>query len=192
MEKKNNQIILDKDKLKNGIIITLILIIVFGASFMATGIDTNKKVDDKTETTMNDTSTTNNASKAQEESEAIKEEEQKALENIDVDRYLELKEKNSPSIIYIARPTCHYCEIQGPIIKNIAYEKDLTIYYLNTDEMSAEESTTFIKSDDTFKDGFGTPCTIVVKENRIVGKLEGLTDSDTLLNFFKENEVIFK
>lgn len=189
MEKKNNQIILDKDKLKNGIIITLILIIVFGASFMATGIDTNKKIEDNTDTTMNDTSTTNNASKAQEESEAIKEEEQKELENINVERYLELKEEDSPSIIYIARPTCHYCEIQGPIIKNIAYEKDLKIYYLNTDEMSAEESTTFIKSDDTFKDGFGTPCTIVVKDDKIIGKLEGLTDKETMINFFQENGV---
>lgn len=192
MEKKNNQMILDKDKLKNGIIIALILIIVFGASFLATGIDPNQKKEDNTDTTMKDDATTNNANKAQEESEAIKEEEQKELENINIERYLELKEKDSPSIIYIARPTCHYCEIQGPIIKNIALEKELTIYYLNTDEMSAEESTTFIKSDDTFKDGFGTPCTIVVKDDKVVGKLEGLTDKETMINFFEENGVISK
>lgn len=192
MEKKNNQMILDKDKLKNGIIIALILIIVFGASFLATGIDPNKKKEDNTDTTMKDNTTTNNANKAQEESEAIKEEEQKELENINIERYLELKEKDSPSIIYIARPTCHYCEIQGPIIKNIALEKELTIYYLNTDEMSAEESTTFIKSDDAFKDGFGTPCTIVVKDDKVVGKLEGLTDKETMINFFEENGVISK
>ncbi len=190
MKKKKDVITIDKDKLKNGIIIVLILIIVFGASFMATkvGDDSNKK--DQADTTMNDTTTIDTSSKAQEESASIKEEEQKELESINVERYLELKEKSNPSIIYIARPTCHYCEIQGPIIKNIAYEKDLTIYYLNTDEMSAEDSSKLIKSDDTFKDGFGTPCTIVVGEDKILGKSEGLTDKETMIEFFKSNKMI--
>lgn len=190
MKKKKDVITIDKDKLKNGIIIVLILIIVFGASFMATKVGDDSSKKDQADTTMNDTTTIDTSSKAQEESASIKEEEQKELESINVERYLELKEKSNPSIIYIARPTCHYCEIQGPIIKNIAYEKDLTIYYLNTDEMSAEDSSKLIKSDDTFKDGFGTPCTIVVGEDKILGKSEGLTDKETMIEFFKSNKMI--
>lgn len=190
MKKKKSEITINKDKLKNGIIIVLILVIVFGASFMATGVGGDSTKDTKVDTTMNDTTTIDTSSKAQEESASIKEEEQKELESINVERYLELKEESNPSIIYIARPTCHYCEIQGPIIKNIAYENDLTIYYLNTDEMGAEDSSKLIKSDDTFKDGFGTPCTIVVGDDKILGKSEGLTDKETMIEFFKSNKMI--
>lgn len=188
--KKNNQIVIDKDKLKNGIIVVLILVIVFGASFMATGVGGDSNNKDESNTTMNDSSTLDTASQAQKESASIKEEEQKDLENINIERYLELKEDSSKSIIYIARPTCHYCEIQGPIIKNIAYERDMNIYYLNTDEMSAEESTKLIQSDDTFKDGFGTPCTVVVGEDKVIGKLEGLADKNSMIEFFKNNGMI--
>jgi len=188
--KKENQIVIDKDKLKNGIIIVLILIIVFGASFMATGVGNDNTKSNETETKSTDEETISNATKAQEESAAISAEEQKDLEEINVDRYIELKEESNPSVIYIARPTCHFCEIQGPIIKNVAYEHDLTIHYLNTDEMSDEESTSFINSDDAFKEGFGTPCTIVVKDGKITGQMEGLVDRETMVNFFKEQGII--
>lgn len=183
---------MDIEKMKNIIIIVLVLIIVFGASFMATGVNGNNTKNDSNETENTDTEgqVSADASKAEEESKSIKEEEQKDLEEIDVARYLELREEKEPSVIYIARPTCHYCEIQSPIIKNIAYNYDLTIHYLNTDAMEGEEITKFTKSDKTFEEGFGTPCTIIVKGSKIVGKMEGLTDREEMINFFKNNGII--
>lgn len=183
--KKKNTV--DIDKLKNGIIITLILIIVFGGSFMASQIgvkDSDSNTNKGSESVMSD------SNKAVEESAAISEDEKKELSEIDVKKYLELKEKEEASVIYIARPTCQYCQIQEPIIRNVAYQYDITIHYLNTDEMSSEESRTFVKSDDAFKEGFGTPCTIVVKEEKIIGKVEGLMDKKTMIDFFKNNGII--
>ena len=46
----------------------------------------------------------------------------KMVNSIDIDKYLSLKKGNDKSIIYISRPTCHYCQQEDPIIKNIVYE----------------------------------------------------------------------
>jgi len=182
---------LEIEKMKNIIIIVLILIIVFGASFMASSVKENNTKETNTEENVEaENSVTSDASKAEEESKAIKEEEQKELEEINVARYLELKEEDNASVIYIARPTCHYCEIQGPIIKNIAYTYDLTINYLNTDAMEGDEITEFTQSDKMFQEGFGTPCTIIVKNDKIIDKMEGLTDKESMITFLKNNGVI--
>lgn len=191
MKKKKRNISIEK--VKNIVIIVLILVIVFGASFMATQIGGEKaslseKEDTNTEVVSDTLSS--DASKAEEESKSISEDVQKELEEIGVDRYLEVKKDSEASVIYIARPTCHYCEIQGPIIKNIAFEHEFPIYYLNTDAMDSDDTITFTQSDDIFKEGFGTPCTIIVKDDKIVAKAEGLTDKTTLLEFFKKNDII--
>lgn len=184
--KKKEQKQISIDKIKNAIIILLVLVIVFGGSFFASQLNNNssKKEEEASE------SVVESSTKAQEESASISEEEQKELTEIDVDRYLELKEGSEASIIYIARPTCQYCQIQEPIIRNIAYRHDLTIHYLNTDAMEDDDVSKFMKSDDYFKEGFGTPCTIVVKDDEILGKLEGLVDRDTMTDFFKTHGII--
>lgn len=186
MKKKKNYEI-DIEKLKNAVIVVLILIIVFGGSFMASQIGTKEA---NSATDKNEETITSDSNKAVEESSSISKDEQKELTEIDVERYLELKDEREASVIYIARPTCQYCQIQEPIIRNVAYQYDITIHYLNTDEMSSEESRTFVKSDDAFKEGFGTPCTIVVKEEKIIGKVEGLMDKKTMIDFFKNNGII--
>ncbi len=190
---KGKKVKINIEKVKDIVIIVLILVIVFGASFMATQIgeeksSLTKKEEDNTEIVSD--STVDDSSKVEEESKSISEEEQKELEEIDVDRYLELKEDSEASVIYIARPTCHYCEIQSPIIKNIAYQYGLNIYYLNTDEMDSDDVITFTQSDDMFKKGFGTPCTIIVKDDSIVSNAKGLTDKNTLVDFFKKNGIL--
>ena len=79
-----------------------------------------------------------------------------------------------------------------PIVKNIVYEYGVTVNYLNTDELDDEGQAEFIKSDDYFeeKGGYGTPMLIVVKDDEFVDVLEGLTDKDTAVKFFKDNGLI--
>ncbi len=175
---------IEVEKIKNIVIIVLILIIIIGGSFVVTELGTKEQKDSEDTVEMDSSST-----KAQEESASISEEEQKELESIDIDRYLEIKEQEEPSVIYIARPTCEFCRIQDPIIKNIAYQYDATFYYLNTDEMSAEDSISFTNSSEKFKDGFGTPCTIVVEDDEVVAKAEGVIEREELVEFLKKNGI---
>ena len=172
------------EKVKNTTIVVLVLIIVFGASYFTSEL---KECDNGGSSTT--TSSTNNSSN---DSSDISEDEQGDLNEIDIDEYLDLLKGDEASIIYVARPTCHYCQEMEPIVKNIVYEYGVTVNYLNTDELDDEGQAEFIKSDDYFeeKGGYGTPMLIIVKDDEFVDVLEGLTDKDTAVNFFKDNGLI--
>ena len=172
------------EKVKNTTIVVLVLIIVFGASYFTSEL---KECDNGGSTTT--TSSTNNSSN---DSSDISEDEQGDLNEIDIDEYLDLLKGDEASIIYVARPTCHYCQQMEPIVRNIVYEYGITVNYLNTDELDDEGQADFIKSNDYFdeKGGYGTPMLIVVKDDEFVDVLEGLTDKDTAVNFFKDNGLI--
>lgn len=116
------------------------------------------------------------------------------LEQIGMNEFTTLLNDESASIIYIARPTCGYCQQQEPIVKQIFGEYDLPLYYLNTDNLSAEEMSKLFETDESLfgKDGseFGTPTTIVVKNGKIVDSTVGLTQKDDYLSFLKNNGFI--
>ena len=159
------------EKVKNTTIVVLVLIIVFGASYFTSEL---KECDNGGSTTT--TSSTNKGD----------------LNEIGIDEYLDLLKGDEASIIYVARPTCHYCQEMEPIVKNIVYEYGIEVNYLNTDELDDEGQADFIESNDYFDEegGYGTPMLIVVKDDEFVDVLEGLTDKDTVVKFFKDNGLI--
>jgi len=159
------------EKVKNTTIVVLVLIIVFGASYFTSEL---KECDNGGSSTT--TSSTNKGD----------------LNEIGIDEYLDLLKGDEASIIYVARPTCHYCQEMEPIVKNIVYEYGIEVNYLNTDELDDEGQADFIESNDYFDEegGYGTPMLIVVKDDEFVDVLEGLTDKDTAVNFFKDNGLI--
>ncbi len=173
------------ENIKTTAIIVLSLIIVFGASYCASELKSCKS--GKTNTT---TTTNNNDNVNSDSTSDIPESEQKELNEINISKYLSLKEGEDKAIIYISRPTCHYCEQQDPIIKNIVYEYGITVNYLNTDELDDEGQTKLIKSDDYFSEGYGTPLTLIVQNGKIIAKKEGLTAKDNLVSFFKDQGFI--
>ena len=128
--------------------------------------------------------------KAQNESNSVKDSEMKELSDIDVERYLEMYTGNEDKVILVARPTCSYCQIAEPIIRNIAYKYNIDIYYLNTDEFSADDESKFIQSDEVFSGGYGTPMLLVVSGDKIVDKVDGLADMSRYIEFFKRNNII--
>lgn len=176
-----------KEQIKTATIIILLLVIVFGGSYFASEIKSNKNTSSKTTTTTNDQ--TDTATDSDNDAE-ISEDKQAELNSIDIDKYLSLKKGSDKSIIYISRPTCHYCQQEDPIIKNIVYETNITVNYLNTDELDDEGNSKLIKSDDYFSEGYGTPLILVVQKNKIVDKIEGLTSKEDIVSFFKKYDFI--
>ena len=126
---------------------------------------------------------------AQTEAASITEDEEKDPIYIDVSTYLDYREDSTPRIILIERPTCGYCQIAEPIINNIAYEYDLDIHYLNTDDFTDEDFTSLVESDEKFT-SFGTPYLFIVHDGEIVAEVDGLTDHDHYIYFFQENGFI--
>lgn len=175
-----------KEQLKTVAIIILVLIIVFGGSYLASEI----KSDKNTSSSKTTTSDNNNTSTDSDNSSSISEDKKAELNSIDIDEYLSLKKGSDKSIIYISRPTCHYCQQEDPIMKNIVYETKITVNYLNTDELDDDGNTKLIKSDDYFSEGYGTPLILVVQKNKIVDKIEGLTSKEDIMSFFKKYDFI--
>lgn len=152
-----------KENIKTAIIVILVLVIVMGGSFFLSFIGTDSAVEGKTES---------------------------ELTMIDIDQYLSLKAGSDLSIIYIARPTCGYCQQQEPIVKNLVYLHNIKVNYLNTDELSEDGFDKLIESDEYFSEGFGTPLIILVKDNQIVDKSEGYHTKSELVEFFQTNGLI--
>lgn len=180
------------EKIKSATIVVLVLIIVFGASYFTSELQECDNNGSSTTTSSTDNNSSNDSSTTTSTSSDIPEDEQGDLNEIDIDEYLDLLKDDKASIIYVARPTCHYCQQMEPIVRNIVYEYGITVNYLNTDELDDEGQADFIKSNDYFdeKGGYGTPMLIVVKDDEFVDVLEGLTDKDTAINFFKDNGLI--
>ena len=169
-----------KEQIKNATIIILVLVIVFGGSFLASEMTFDKSKSNNTTTPNKQENTTTS------NDDEISEDKQAELNSIDIDKYLSLKKGSDKSIIYISRPTCHYCQQEDPIIKNIVYETKVTVNYLNTDELDDDGNSKLIKSDDYFSEGYGTPLLLVVQKNKIVDKIEGLTSKENIVSFFKK------
>ena len=129
-------------------------------------------------------------SNATEESTEASQASKKDFIQIDTNTYLEYKAGSEAKTILLARPTCHYCQIAEPIIQNIAYEYNIDIHYLNTDNFTEEDQAAFINSDEEFSGGYGTPFLFVVKDGQIIDSVDGLTDKAHYLYFFSTNGYI--
>ena len=134
--------------------------------------------------------TTNNGGSPTSGSGEIPEEERKELTSITIDQYLEKLKGEEASVIYIGRPTCSHCVAQKPIMENIVFEYDVTINYLNTDDLDDDGINKLVSSNEYFSEGFGTPLTLIVKNNEIVDKAVGETSKTDMVNMFKNNSII--
>ena len=117
------------------------------------------------------------------------------LEQIGMTEFTTLLNDDSASVIYIARPTCSYCQQQEPIVKEIVGENEgLPIFYLNTDNLTSDEMSKLFKTDKELfgEDGkdFGTPTTIIVQKGKVVDSIVGLTDKDNYVSFLQRHGFI--
>ena len=124
------------------------------------------------------------------EASEIETDEMKEFIDININEYLNMYNGVENSLVLVGRPTCHYCQIAEPILHNIAYKYDINIYYLNTDNFTDEDADNFIKSNEYFNDGFGTPMLLVVSNGKINDIVDGVTDTKHYLEFLKKNEYI--
>lgn len=182
-----------KENKSNNIIIVLLSVIVLllGWSLIIEK-DDNKETNNKTEesTNKNEDSLEGLLEQAQAESKAVSSDEIKEYNEITLDEYMQYLKNDEKTLIIIGSPTCPYCEIADPIIKNVAYKYDLEINYLDTSKFSSEDETKFVKSATIFNEGYGTPTLFVVQNNLVNDSIEGLTTSDVYIEFLKNNGYI--
>ena len=177
-------------KIMMGVAVTIGIVLICALCYFASSAVTAKGGDSYAEDSNTSSSGMDMTTRAQQESASISEDEKKDFDDIDVDRYLELYDGGQNSIVLLSRPTCGYCQIAEPILHHIAYQYDLTIYHVNTDEMDSDDQTNLVQSDDYFSEGFGTPLLLVVSNGEIVDMVSGLVDTASYVSFFTENGFI--
>ena len=155
----------NKENIYKAIIIILLLVIAFGGSYFASELrNTNCNTSEK-----------NNE-----------------LITISYNEYKELKAEEGSHIIYVARPTCSFCQKQEPIVKQILNSYDVEINYLNTDNLSSQDLNDFINSYDVFNGGenFGTPTFLIVGDKKIKDSIIGYSEQANLIDFFTKYNLI--
>ena len=97
-------------------------------------------------------------------------------------------------VIYLARPTCSHCVAQTPIMEKVASSKKVSIYYLNTDELTEDQFMQLFSIDtDLFgKKGsnFGTPTTVIMKDYKILDSIVGEAAQSEVESFLKTFKLI--
>lgn len=183
-KKKTIQIEFDKDQLVKITLTTLVVIIICLICFFAS--NSNSKPYEKPSNEEASSEENDVLEEATKQAGEISDDERVQPEEISLETYLELYDKEEDSLVLISRPTCQYCKIATPIIENIIYEKDVKIHYLNSDNLKEEENSKLITSDDYFSSGYGTPLLLVVGNHKIKDQIEGLVTKESYEAFFKE------
>lgn len=113
---------------------------------------------------------------------------------IDFTKYKEIIDSKENSVIVIGQTTCSHCIAVKPVLSHVAGTYDIEINYLNLTEMTGEEQQELIKN---LKDlgyenaeNLGTPLTIVVKDSKIVGTIEGGNPTSYFVRQFKKLGII--
>lgn len=113
---------------------------------------------------------------------------------IDFTEYKEIVDNGENSIVVIGQTTCSHCIAVKPVLSRIAGNYDIEINYLNLTEMSSEEQEELIQSlkDLGYEDAdnLGTPLTIVVKDKKITGTVEGENPTSYFVRQFKKLGII--
>lgn len=114
------------------------------------------------------------------------------LSTIDYSKYEKILEDGNRSVVVIGQTGCTYCEQAKPILNEIANEYDVTINYLNLTDLSEDESKDLFDSLEYLKklESVGTPLTLVIKDKKVVGHLDGAQEKESFVKFFKENKMI--
>ena len=85
-------------------------------------------------------------------------------------------------LLIIIKDGCGYCEAYTPIVKEVAEEYNLPIYYINLTNITEEEYTALSKSNSYLKSQqWGTPTTLLMSGNTVVGSISGYVDKDTFV-----------
>ena len=107
---------------------------------------------------------------------------------IDVNRFVGVLNSSELSLVYIGRPNSKSCKMYLPILENVTVEKNIKVYYLNTDTIDTEKEWNILSnSNDIFKKNWFVPATLIVKDNKIIAYKMETMDKEDLLKFLDKN-----
>ena len=102
------------------------------------------------------------------------------------DAAFESKEKK---IIFFASETCHFCQLEKPILKQIAKDYKLDYIDIDASKLSEKQLNKVLKK---LEIEYGTPTTVVLENGKPLYKQIGYVDGQDYVDFFIETGLIKK
>ena len=108
------------------------------------------------------------------------------LTEISYNDYENLMEKEEAFIIIVERASCSYCQMYLPILEDVANEKQIPIYYIDTDTLSSEDFSSLGNSNSYLRrNSWGTPTTLFMLGNRVLDSIGGYVEKEEFLSLIK-------
>lgn len=106
------------------------------------------------------------------------------LHQLTYDQYETMLNGEDPYIVIIERATCGYCTMYMPIVEEVANEKKIPIYYIDTDTLTSEEFNELNNSNSYLKrNQWGTPTTLFMLGDRVLEYLDRYVEKESFLSF---------
>ena len=107
-----------------------------------------------------------------------------AFKAINVNTVIDLIENKGTAIVYFASPTCSACQVATRVVNDAAMQAEITVYYINANEMDDEGYDTFVQlakevltKDDLGNPQLATPDLMVINSGEILGNNIGIISS---------------
>lgn len=113
---------------------------------------------------------------------------EKELTKIDYATYEEKINNGENFLIIIERTGCGYCEKYMPIVTEVASEKEIPIYYIDTADLSTEEFSKLSESNRYLKTRkWGTPTTLLMSGSTVLDSIGGYVEKDEVVKFINKD-----
>lgn len=113
------------------------------------------------------------------------------LHQITYNEYEEKVENGDAFIVIIERAGCGYCVQYMPIVEEVANEKKIPIYYIDTDTLSQDEYTRLSTTNNYLKrNDWGTPTTLFMLGSRVLDSIGGYVEKESVLSFIDGKVVV--
>jgi len=119
----------------------------------------------------------------------------KYYKTVSYDEVVEMMGKDEISVIYYGSPSCGYCSMFAPIVKEVSYEEKVYFHYLNAANLVNDDYanlyTHLTNFDEVYAtEDLGTPSLILIKNGAILDLSEGYIDKAEIVKFLEKNGVI--
>ncbi len=136
---------------------------------------TNKKIEKPSESNYQNSQITNTKSNYENESSEI------------IKSFYTYFNSKAEKVIFFARSSCSYCELQAPIIENLAQTYNIDYLNIDTNELTQSEINEIVEALDIEN---ATPTTVIVKNGKVLDVQAGYIEENEMTEFLKRNNII--
>lgn len=106
------------------------------------------------------------------------------LHQITYNQYEEKVDNGEAFIVVIERAGCSYCIQYMPIVEEVANEKKIPLYYIDTDTLTTDEMNELSTTNSYLKrNEWGTPTTLFMLGDRVLDSIGGYVEKESVLSF---------